>query len=153
MFESTRHRHSGSGFGWPRQAGPAAGLVLAVASLSACASMRHSDLFNPTIAVEVEHPPGVGFVVNEVVFSGAGERSFLDDLLSGSTDRGRAEWVQALTQLLIEGGIRVARDDENADAMIAVEVTRCDTEQARSETSREVVETVGDNTRRRIVPE
>lgn len=154
MFESTRLRHSERGFGWPRRAGPAAGLVFVVASLSACASMRHSDLFNPTIEVEVEHPPGVGFVLNEVVFAEADEQSFLDALLSGSsTDRCRAEWVQALTQMLIEGGIRVARDDENADAMIAVEVTRCDTEQARAETSREVVETIGDNARRRIVPE
>ena len=158
MFAPTRHSNAGRGLIRHRQAGRAAGLVLVVVSLTSCASMRYTDLFNPTVTVEVEHPPGVGFVVNEVVFA-ADSPSLLETLgsLFGLTSGARceAEFVQALTQLLVEGGIQVVGDDdeERADVVIAVDVTRCDTKQDRTETSREVVETVGDNTRRRIVPE
>ena len=115
--------------------------------------MRYASAFNPKVTVEVVHPPDVGFVVDEVVFAGdrrpGGGRS-------GSAEAGcEAEWVQALTQELVERGVRVARGGggQYADAVIAVDVTRCETEQDRRETTREIVERVGDNTRRRTVPE
>ena len=154
MFASTRYPKAAKGLNRHRSAGLAAGLAFALISLPSCASMRYSDLFNPTVPVEVEHPPSVGFVVNEVVLA-ADSPSLLEALGFSEASRCEAELVQALTQFLMEGGIQVARGDdgENADAMIAVDVTRCDAVQDRSETSREIAETLGDNTRRRIVPE
>ena len=115
--------------------------------------MRYAATFNPTVTVEVEHPPDVGFLVDEVVFAGDGRarggRSRTPEAAC------EAEWVQALTQELGERGVRVARAGAglNADAVIAVTVTSCETEQERYETSREIVESVGDETRRRTVPE
>ena len=115
--------------------------------------MRYSSAFNPSVTVEVEHPPGVGFVVEEVVFA---EESRPRGGRSGAAEAGcEAEWVQVLTGWLVDRGVRVGRrgDERNADAMITVNVTRCETEQDRSEGSKEIVERVGDNTRRRTVPE
>lgn len=115
--------------------------------------MRYSAAFNPSVTVEVEHPPGVGFVVDEVVFA---EDSRPRGGRSGAAEAScEAEWVQVLTEWLVERGVRVGRrgDERNADAMIAVNVTRCETEQDRREGSKEIVEKVGDNTRRRTVTE
>ncbi len=115
--------------------------------------MRYSSAFNPSVTVEVEHPPAVGFVVDEIVFA---EDSRRGRGRSGTPEAScEAEWVQVLTEWLVERGVRVGRigDGRNADAMIAVNVTRCETEQERLEGSREIVERVGDETRRRTVPE
>lgn len=136
-----------------RAAALAAGLAFGLTSVASCASMRYAATFNPTVTVEVEHPPDVGFLVDEVVFAG-------DARPRGGRSRApeagcEAEWVQVLTQEFVERGVRVARAGAglNADAVIAVTVTRCETEQERYETSREVVERVGDETRRLTVPE
>ena len=123
---------------------------------AACASVRYSSAFNPSVTVEVEHPPSVGFLVDEVVLAGDSRSGGVT--LPGSEDaetRCEAEWLQVLTQELVELGVRVARGDagQNTDAVITVDVTRCETEQDRREGSREIVERVGDNTRRRTVPE
>ena len=125
-----------------------AGLVLAVLYLSACAAYRYTDLLNPTVKVEVEHPPSVGFVVDQVVFASEHSPSLLETLgFSGQTSPARcgAELVQALTQVLIEGGLQVAHAERgrDADALITVNVTRCDTEQDTTQTSREIVERLG----------
>jgi hypothetical protein len=124
-----------------------------VMSVASCASMRYGSTFNPTVTVEVEHPPEVGFVVEEVVFS---EDSRPRGGRAGAAQAScEAEWVQVLTQELLERGVRVARGGggQNADAAIALDVTRCETEQERSVTEREIVERAGDNTRRRTVPQ
>ena len=126
---------------------------MVVLSVASCASMRYAATFNPTVTVEVEHPPGVGFLVDEVVFA---EDSRQRRGRAGAADaRCEAEWEQALTQELLERGVRVARGGggQNADAVIAIDVTRCETEQERSVTDREIVERDGDETRRRTVPE
>ena len=69
--------------------------------------MRYSSAFNPKVTVEVVHPPDVGLVVEEVVFAGD-RRPGVGR--SGSAEAGcEAEWVQALTQELVERGVRVAR--------------------------------------------
>ena len=115
--------------------------------------MRYSSAFNPSVTVEVEHPPGVGFVVEEVVFA---EESRSRGGRSGAAEAGcEAEWVQVLTEWFVDRGVRVGRrgDERYADAVIAVNVTRCETEQDRSEGSKEIVERVGDGTRRRTVTE
>ncbi len=115
--------------------------------------MRYSSAFNPSVTVEVEHPPGVGFVVEEVVFAEeSGARGGRSRAAEADCE---AEWVQVLTEWLVDRGVRVGRrgDERYADAVIAVNVTRCETEQDRSEGSKEIVERVGDNTRRRTVTE
>lgn len=153
MFASTEATTIGRGLISRRAAARAGGLVIVVMSVASCASMRYGSTFNPTVTVEVEHPPEVGFVVDEVVFA---EDSRPSGGRSGTADaRCEAEWVQALTQELLERGVRVARGrgGQNADAVITVDVTRCETEQERSVTEREIVERVGDTTRRRTVPE
>ncbi len=150
---STRDPNVDRSLGPVRAAARAGGLALAVLSVASCASMRYAATFNPTVTVEVEHPPGVGFVVDEVVFAeDARPRGGRAGTAQASCE---AEWVQVLTQELLERGVRVARGGggQNADAVIAVDVTRCETEQERSVTEREIVERAGDNTRRRIVPE
>ena len=158
MFAPTRYPRTVGRRSPNRPAAFLAGLVLAVLHLSACAAYRYTDLLNPTVKVEVEHPPSVGFVVDQVVFASDHSPSLLESLgFSGPTSPARcgAELVQALTQVLIEGGLQVAHAERggDADALITVNVTRCDTEQDTTQTSREIVETVRDNTRRRTVPE
>ena len=151
-FASRGDRRVAKGLSPHRAAALAGGLAYALMSVASCASMRYASAFNPTVTVEVEHPPDVGFVVDEVVFAGDG-RPRGDR--SGTPESGcEAEWAQALTQEFVERGVRVARGSpgQNADAVIAVTVTRCETEQERFETSREIVERAGDNTRRRTVP-
>ena len=153
MLPSTTDRKTHRDQSPLRGAVRAAVLAILVISPASCASMRYSSVFNPSITVEVEHPPDVGFVVSEVVFG--------EDLRRGRGRSGtpeascEAEWVQVLTEWLVERGVRVGRRDDgrNADASIAVNVTRCETEQERLEGSREIAERVGDETRRRTVPE
>ena len=153
MFASTADPNIDRSLGPVRAAARACVLALAVLSAASCASMRYAATFNPTVTVEVEHPPGVGFVVDEVVFADdARPRGGRAGTAQASCE---AEWVQVLTQELLERGVRVARGGggRNADAVIAVDVTRCETEQERSVTEREIVERAGENTRRRTVPE
>lgn len=156
MIAAATTRKTQWGCSLPPAAATAGVLVILTISVAACASMRYSSVFNPFVTVEVEHPPGVGFVVNEVVFAG-NTRSGRGALRGAGTPEGscEAEWVQVLTEWLVERGVRVGRlgDGRNADAMIVANVTRCETEQDRSEGSREIVERDGDETRRRIVPE
>jgi len=62
--------------------------------------MRYSSAFNPSVTVEVEHPPGVGFVVDEVVFA---ENSRPKRGRSGAGAAGcEAEWVQVLTEWFVD---------------------------------------------------
>ncbi len=153
MFASTADPNVDRSLGPVRAAARACVLALAVLSAASCASMRYAATFNPTVTVEVEHPPDVGFVVDEVVFAeDARPRGGRAGTAQASCE---AEWVQVLTQELLERGVRVARGGggQNADAVIAVDVTRCETEQERSVTEREIVERAGENTRRRTVPE
>lgn len=69
-------------------------LILAVMLLSACGG-RYGR-FNPTVAVDVRHPPGVGLLVQEVVFAppdpsaAPPDRSFLAQLEGVFT---RSEWL------------------------------------------------------------
>ena len=152
MLASTQYGEALPGRSPLRVAARAGVLAIGLMSLASCASMRYSSTFNPSITVEVEHPPDVGFVVDEVAFAG-GARSGRGPETPQA--RCEAEWMQVLTEWLVERGVRVVRGPggQNADATIAVTVTRCETEQDRRETSREIVERVGDNTRRRTVPE
>lgn len=57
------------GLGSHHAAARAGGLFVVAVSVASCSSMRYSSVFNPSVTVEVEHPPGVGFVVEEVVFA------------------------------------------------------------------------------------
>ncbi len=136
-----------------RTAALTAALAIAVVSAASCASMRYSSAFNPSVTVQVEHPPYAGLLVEEVAF--AGDSRAGGGRAGAAEARCEAEWEQALTQEFLERGVRVARGDggQNADAVIAVDVTRCETEQERFESTREIVERVGENTRRRTVPE
>jgi len=156
MFASTTDGKTHRDHGLHHAAARTGVLAIVMMSVASCASMRYSSAFNPSVTVEVEHPPSVGFVVEEVVF--AGDARFGGGPLRGpgTPEAGcEAEWVQVLTQWLVERGVRVGRlgDGRNADAMIAVNVTRCETDQERLEGSREITERVGDETRRRTVPE
>ena len=127
----------------------------AVMFLSACGAYRYTAGFNPTVTVDVEHAPSIGFVVEEVVFAPAEAPSrSLGSVFSGiGPATCQAEFVQMLTEMLIQGGLRVTSYDtrQNADAMIAVNVTQCQAEQYRTEETQEVTESLGDNTRRRDV--
>ncbi len=150
MFASTRNRKVNRGLGPHRAAARVGGLFVVTMLVASCASLRYSSTFNPSVTVEVEHPPGVGFVVDEVVFADEARSGY------GTPEAGcEAEWVQVLTEWLVGRGVRVGRggNRRNADARIDVNVTRCATEQERFEGSREIVERVGDNTRRRTVTE
>ena len=137
--------------------------LLAVMLLNSCAASY--GRFNPTVAVDVRHPPIVGFVVEEVVFAPPDPSAAPPDLsflaqLEGLFTRSerldpnacRAELEQALAQMFIEGGLRVSTygNHEDADAMIGINVTRCVVEQDRDYASE--VES-GGNTRRRDVRE
>ena len=140
--------------------------ALAVLILGSCAAPY--GRYNPTVAVDVRQPPRLGFLVEEVVFAPPGrsaapaDRSLLAQLeglftRSERLDPGicRDEWEQTLTGMFLEGGLRVAThgNHANADAMIGIDVTSCVVVQERAQTTREVIERVGDNTRRRDVPE
>lgn len=153
MFATKRVPNAGTRFKPHRTAALVVGLAMVVVTLASCASMRYSSAFNPTVTVEVEHPPYAGLVVEEVVF--AGDSRAGGGRAGAAEARCEAEWEQALTQEFLERGVRVARGGggQNADAVIAVDVTRCETEQERFESTREIVERVGENTRRRTVPE
>ena len=110
-----------------RPAALVAVLVLPVLYLSGCAAYRYTDLLNPTVMVEVEHPPTVGFVVDQVVFASGHSPSLLESLgFSGPTSQARceAELVQALTQVLIEGGLQVAHAESGGDADGLITVQR-----------------------------
>ena len=123
-------------------------LGLGVLLLTSCGGMRYNAGFNPTVTVEVEHAASIGVVINEVVFDTASSQG------SDTCEAESVEFVQALTQMLVEGGLRVTSYDnrQEADAMIRVGVTRCDVEQDSTETSREVIEEYRGETRRRNVP-
>ena len=148
--------------------GPCRAVVLVVAVLLLGSCGGRYGRFNPTVAVDVRHPPSVGILVEEVVFAppdpsaAPPDRSFLarlEGLFTRSewldTGACRAELEQALTQMFIEAGLRVARygSHENADAMIGLDVTRCVVGQDREEITSEVIEEFRGNMRRREVRE
>lgn len=111
----------------------------ALVLLSACGAYRYTVGFNPTVTVDVEHAPSLGFVVEEVVFAPLEEPSVSLSLFSDIDPATcQAEFVQMLTEMLIEGGLRVTSYDtrENADAMITVNLTQCEPEQYRTEDTR-----------------
>ena len=109
MLPSTRHGKGLPGLHPCREAARAACLAIVMVSVASCASMRYGSTFNvsvPTVTVEVEHPPDVGFVVDEVAFAG-GARSGRGSETPEA--RCEAEWMQALTEWLVESGVRVVR--------------------------------------------
>ena len=132
-------------------------LVPLLTALSACSISRYGEFGNPTVPVEVRHPPEVGFVVEEVTVAPL-DRSLLPTRLVGVGDLDpvtcRNELVQAVTERLLELGIAVVRygNHQGADAVIAINVTRCSAERDSHQTTTEIVERVGDNTRRRDLP-
>ena len=155
MFASMGVPNVDRGFNPRRAAALSGGLAVVVMSVASCASMRYSSTFNPTVTVEVEHPPYAGLVVEEVVFAEDSDSRRGGGRAGAARARCKTEWVQALTEEFLERGVRVARGGggQNADAVVAIDVTRCETEQERLESSKEIVERVGENTRRRTVPE
>ena len=118
---------------------PATFLVLAVVLLSSCAARY--DRFNSTVSVDVRHPPTVGFLVEEVVFvrpdpsAAPPDRSLLAQL------EGLVTW----SEWLDPGACRAE--------VIGINVCRCVAGQDREETSRESVEELRGNARRRDVTE
>ena len=136
-------------------------VVFAALCLASCGSLRYSTLTNPTVRVRVEHPPTLGLAIEKVTFSPENEPSsglseilglFSDNLGLSSDDCG-AELQQRLTQMLIRGGVEVTNANflTDADAAIALDVTRCDGEREQFTTSEEIVEKTDDGTRRRTV--
>ena len=137
-----------------------AAVVLAALGLASCGGLRYSALMNPTVDVNVRHPPNLGLGIERVTFASESEPSTLErvaDLLSDNLGLTSAvcgaELRQRLTEMLLEGGLAVTRHDDpaRADVAIAINVTRCDGEQERSTTSEEVVERTRDGNRRRTV--
>lgn len=132
-------------------------IVPVLVALGACSAPRYADFGNLTVPVEVRHPPRVGFVVEEVAIAPL-DRSRLPTRVVGADDLDpvtcRNELVQAVTEKLLELGIAVVQygNHQGADAVVAIDVTRCSTERDTSHTMTEIVETVGGNTRRREVP-
>ena len=115
---------------------------------------------NPTVDVNVKHPPNLGLGIERVIISSENEspaRTGLADLFSDNLGLSSAvcgaELRQRLTRMLLESGLEVTRDDDTAqsDVAITINVTRCDGERERSTTSEEVVENTNDRTRRRTV--
>ncbi|MDE2874278.1 MAG: hypothetical protein OXQ93_02485 [Gemmatimonadota bacterium] len=134
--------------------------VLAALAVASCGGFRYSALLNPTVDVNVRHVPTLGLGIERVTISSNSESSTVDriaDLFSDdlglSTDVCGAELRQRVTQMLLEGGLQVTREDDpaRADVAVAINVTRCDGERERTTTSEEVVEKVNDRTRRRTV--
>ncbi len=135
----------------------AAAVVLAALALTSCGGLRYTSLMNPTVDVNVEHPPNLGLGIATVTFSSENElpaRTGLADLLSDNLGLSSAvcgaELQQRLTRMLLEEGLEVTRDDNpaQADVAISISVTRCDGEQERS-TSQVVVERADSAGRRR----
>ncbi len=135
----------------------AAAVVLAALALTSCGGLRYTSLMNPTVDVNVEHPPNLGLGIARVTFSSENElpaRTGLADLLSDNLGLSSAvcgaELQQRLTRMLLEEGLEVTRNDNRAqaDVAISISVTRCDGEQERS-TSQVVVEKADSAGRRR----
>ena len=138
----------------------AAAVAIAALGLASCGGLRYTAMMNPTVAVNVEHPPNLGLGIGTVAFSSGTESSTVDriaDLFSDdlglSSEACEAELRQRITEMLLEGGLEVTRnaDPARADAAIEINVTRCHGEQERFTTSEEVVERTNDRARRRTV--
>ena len=113
---------------------------------------------NPTVDVNVEHPPNLGLGIERVTFSSENElpaRTGLADLFSDNLGLSSAvcgaELQQRLTRMLLEEGLTRNDNPAQADVAIAINVTRCDGEQERSTTSEVVVEKTDSGNRRRNV--
>lgn len=135
-------------------------IALAAVSLASCGGLRYTALMNPTVDVNVRHAPALGLGIERVTFSPGSEPStvgrivdLISDDLGLSSEVCGAELRQQVTQMLLQGGLEVTRDNDPArtDVAIAINVTRCDGERERSTTSEEVVERTNDRTRRRTV--
>ena len=138
----------------------AAAAGLAALALASCGGLRYTALMNPTVDVNVEHPPSLGLGIERVTFSSENElpaRTGLADLFSDNLGLSSAvcgaELQQRLTRMLLEEGLEVTRNDNpaQADVAIAINVTRCDGERERSTTSEVVVEKTDSGNRRRTV--
>ena len=138
----------------------AAAVAIAALGVASCGGLRYTALMNPTVAVNVEHPPNLGLGIETVAFSSGTESStverivdlFSDDLAM-SSEACEAELRQRVAEMLLLGGLAVNRnaDPARADAAIEINVTRCNGEQERFTTSEEVVERTNDRVRRRTV--
>ena len=137
-----------------------AAVVLAALALASCGGLRYTAMMNPTVHVNVEHPPNLGLGIATVTFSSENElpaRTGLADIFSDNLGLSSAvcgaELQQRLTRMLLEEGLEVTRRDNpaQADVAIAINVTRCDGEQERSTTSEVVVEKTDSGDRRRPV--
>ena len=135
-------------------------VALAALGLASCGGLRYSALLNPTVDVNVKHPPSLGLGIKKVTFPSENEspaRIGLAELFSANLGLSSAvcgaELQQRLTRMLLEAGLDVTRDDNpaQADVAIAINVTRCDGERERSTTSEQVVEKTSERTRRRTV--
>ena len=138
----------------------AVAVALAAIALASCGGLRYTALLNPTVDVNVEHPPNLGLGIERVTFSSENElpaRTGLSDLFSDNLGLSSAvcgaELQQRLTRMLLEEGLEVTRNDNpaQADVAIAINVTRCDGERERSTTSEVVVEKTDSGNRRRTV--
>lgn len=132
-------------------------IIPVLALVSACSFPRTYTAYgHPKVPVEVRHPPGAGFVVEEVAIAPL-DRSLMPERMVGGDGLDpvtcRSELVQTVTQGLIALGIAVVPygNRPDADAVIAINVTRCSSNKSNSKTSREIVEEKGGNTRRRNV--
>lgn len=103
----------------------AAAAVLAALAVSSCGGFRYSALMNPTVDVNVRHVPTLGLGIERVTISSNRESSTVDrivDLLSDdlglSPDVCGAELRQRVTQMLLEGGLQVTREDDPARARV-----------------------------------
>ena len=96
-------------------------IVPVLVALGACSVPRYADFGNLTVTVDVRHPPGVGFVVEEVAIAPV-DRSRLPTRVVGADDLDpvtcRNELVQAVTDKLLELGIAVVQygNRQGADA-------------------------------------
>lgn len=138
----------------------AAAVGIAALGVVSCGGLRYTALMNPTVTVNVRHPPNLGLGIETVAFSPGAESSTVDrivDLFSDdlglSSEACEAELRQRVTEMLLAGGLEVTRDADpaRADAAITINVTRCDGERERFTTSEEVVERTNDRVSRRTV--
>lgn len=138
----------------------AAAVAVAALGVASCGGLRYTALMNPTVDVNVRHAPTLGLGIERVTFSAGSDPSTLDRIADLLTDDlgltpevCGAELRQQVTEMLLDGGLAVTRDDDpaRADVAISIDVTRCDGERQRSTTSEQIVERVNDRTRRRTV--
>ena len=123
-----------------------------------CGGLRYMSEYNPTVSVYVEEPPTMQLVVDRVaVVPGSSPTSGTASPVLGLAPADcRAELVQAFTQFFLSRGLRVLSADRRSDAqaILSVDVTRCDAEQTTGPPrTRDVRETFRGATRVREVVE